>query len=461
MLGPDPVVQSPENCQNYNAYAYVLNNPMRFTDPSGYFSVGKLLKKGTRALKKVGKWFKEGYNWTKKNLHKARDLIKKKHRWVKKNYKVIVVVVVAVAATVLTWGAATAWGTYAMGQIGTIAFGAVSGAAMGAAQAAIAGGSWSDILRAGVQGAVTGAITAAVGSTLLHNWGTEALNAWNSKAYATAAGYHTMQSAGHAVVGGGLSELTGGNFKDGFIGAGSAAFLSPVGRGINKSLNFEVEAGARSNGWQYLGRTATAATMGGTVTAISGGKFANGAATAAFMHVVNHEAADFASNQIEKILVERRVAYDTLGVGNMLVSTNELLELFSHDYERILNDSKSQVISDAYLKGGNADNWFLRDFHNRDRKGFYGRPLDAGAGFYLVDGSSDFRPLKELSEKSYLSYEINYFTVGMASKIAGHSKIRSWTNFKLYTNKVRGDKRVGNRSDWFWAGYKYAGSMKP
>ncbi len=32
---PDNFVQQPENTQNYNRYAYVLNNPLRYTDPSG------------------------------------------------------------------------------------------------------------------------------------------------------------------------------------------------------------------------------------------------------------------------------------------------------------------------------------------------------------------------------------------------------------------------------------------
>jgi hypothetical protein len=127
---------------------------------------------------------------------------------------------------------------------------------------------------------------------VLHGWGDKALTAWADKADGAAVGYHALQSAGHAVVGGGLSELTGGNFKDGFIGAGFAALLSPVGRGINRRLKLG-EPGT-GNSWQYLGRTATAATIGGTVTAISGGKFGNGAATAAFLHVVNHEVMRWA-----------------------------------------------------------------------------------------------------------------------------------------------------------------------
>ena len=37
ILSPDKFVQSPANTQNYNRYSYCLNNPMKFTDPSGYF----------------------------------------------------------------------------------------------------------------------------------------------------------------------------------------------------------------------------------------------------------------------------------------------------------------------------------------------------------------------------------------------------------------------------------------
>ncbi len=37
-LSADPHVQSPYNSQSYNRYSYVLNNPLKYTDPSGYFS---------------------------------------------------------------------------------------------------------------------------------------------------------------------------------------------------------------------------------------------------------------------------------------------------------------------------------------------------------------------------------------------------------------------------------------
>ena len=35
VLSPDNFVQDPNNAQNYNRYSYCLNNPLRYTDPTG------------------------------------------------------------------------------------------------------------------------------------------------------------------------------------------------------------------------------------------------------------------------------------------------------------------------------------------------------------------------------------------------------------------------------------------
>src|ERR1035437_3391962 len=35
-LSPDPTVQAPGDAQSYNRYSYCMNNPLMYTDPSGY-----------------------------------------------------------------------------------------------------------------------------------------------------------------------------------------------------------------------------------------------------------------------------------------------------------------------------------------------------------------------------------------------------------------------------------------
>jgi len=42
MLQADPVVQDPNTSQSFNRYSYVHNNPLSFTDPTGYFSLRQL-----------------------------------------------------------------------------------------------------------------------------------------------------------------------------------------------------------------------------------------------------------------------------------------------------------------------------------------------------------------------------------------------------------------------------------
>jgi len=58
-ISPDPFVQDPFNSQSLNRYSYVLNNPLRYTDPTGYFgwdSIGNFFNGIGRAVGIIRLW---------------------------------------------------------------------------------------------------------------------------------------------------------------------------------------------------------------------------------------------------------------------------------------------------------------------------------------------------------------------------------------------------------------------
>ncbi|WP_439899616.1 RHS repeat-associated core domain-containing protein [Pseudomonas aeruginosa] len=66
-LQPDPLVQSPDNAQSWNAYTYVFNNPLAYTDPTGMFSFRQALGFAIAVIGTIlapqggGTWAKLGY----------------------------------------------------------------------------------------------------------------------------------------------------------------------------------------------------------------------------------------------------------------------------------------------------------------------------------------------------------------------------------------------------------------
>lgn len=86
-------------------------------------------------------------------------------------------------------------------------------------------------------------------------------------------------SVAHGIVGGVSSELSGGSFKSGFVGS-SVAFAASGAYGKGTKLG---------NAIGRQGRIFAAALSGGTASRLAGGKFANGAVTAAAGQAFNGE----------------------------------------------------------------------------------------------------------------------------------------------------------------------------
>jgi RHS repeat-associated protein len=249
-LSADTMIPYMYNTQSFNRYSYVRNNPLKYIDPSGHWGFSSI----TKAFKKVV------------NV-------------VKKYAKVIVIAV----AAYYTGGAALAWmgTTAATAGVGAMMVaGAAGGFVAGALSTKLNGGSWSQALSSGVKGAVVGAVSAGA-------------------AYGVAEGTASVFNLKDSAI------AHSSSFFNGAGGYGMAAFKA-VAHGISRALIAKAQnqrmssafwSGFTASGFSVgtkgyggvSGRTAIMAVVGGTVSQITGGKFANGAVTGAFVHLFNAE----------------------------------------------------------------------------------------------------------------------------------------------------------------------------
>ena len=132
-------------------------------------------------------------------------------------------------------------------------------------------------LHGGLYGAFSAAVFFGIGtgfSKLAYNGGGDVFGTGLSS------GEFSAKVLAHGVAGGVMSRLQGGKFGDGFLSAGVAELSSPMIDNIGPGRMDPSYAPAR---------VAVAAVVGGTTSAITGGKFANGAITAAFGRAFNSE----------------------------------------------------------------------------------------------------------------------------------------------------------------------------
>jgi len=85
-LSTDAFVQSPDFTQNFNRYSYCVNNPLKYTDPSGDFFIGTIV---TIIIDFFRTGITEGgfefWNWGKSNFNKAWETFDPTASWSRSN----------------------------------------------------------------------------------------------------------------------------------------------------------------------------------------------------------------------------------------------------------------------------------------------------------------------------------------------------------------------------------------
>ncbi|MGQ0700877.1 MAG: FG-GAP-like repeat-containing protein [Panacagrimonas sp.] len=210
-VSADPHIQAPSDSQSYNRYSYVRNNPLKYTDPSGFFwgALSKLIKKFWRPLLAIAVSFIPGIN---------------------------------ILAAGFIAGLITSGGDLKAGIFGALTAGAFS--AVGGYFAGVASKSVTGVLTTGerllkivAHGAVGGFSSVAQGG----KFGSGFLSAGFTEAFAPGiSGIKSTpgQAVAAAVIGGTASVLGGGKFGNGAVtGAFSYAFGS-IANGVANGQSF-------------------------------------------------------------------------------------------------------------------------------------------------------------------------------------------------------------------------------
>lgn len=276
----DPFVQDPSNSQSLNRYSYVMNCPVAYSDPSGFFRMkisfaGLSVNISNKSIS--AKISGDPIDWIKgpdingiNPYNRAIDhLDKKAYKAFGDDWNTVKVVAATIAVGVATGGT---------GFVATVLSGAATGFTGAYTSVSLAGGSSSQALKAGLKGALIGAATAAatygIGDMADAAYGGEkgAFEAapWAADKYAI----FGAKIIGHGIVQGAAAEANGGKFEHGFLAGAFTEAASP--------LIAETPGG-------IYGRTLSAAIVGGTASSLGGGKFANGAIAGIMTHLYNRE----------------------------------------------------------------------------------------------------------------------------------------------------------------------------
>jgi RHS repeat-associated protein len=264
-LQADPIIQEPLNGQNYNRYAYVQNNPLSYTDPTGF------------------SW------WTK---------------WRRPLLGLIAAIAVPWAASQLMVANASATGALAT-TVEIETFVSASVTSTGNAVANVAGGLAAGGIQGGnVQSAVIGAFTAGlqfgVGQALGH--ATPPLFS-NGALNSTAA----QKMLAHAAIGCASAAASGGSCK---AGAAAAGFSSFAGGSIPGANNI-------------LGRAAA----GAIASKLAGGKAEQGALLAAMEYLYNEiGSAGVPWVEFDPVAVTKEY-FKQIGVLTASIAVPELIAL--------------------------------------------------------------------------------------------------------------------------------------
>ncbi|MEX2961985.1 RHS repeat domain-containing protein [Microbulbifer sp. TYP-18] len=187
-LSADPFVQDLSNLQALNRYSYVLNNPLSYTDPGGYF-FKKLFKKLKKLVKKVWQGVKKVVKGVVKSVKRQLQAVGKLINAIPGLSTVVGIAIAVVASP-------AAAGVYFKVMAGlNVAISLANGAPLG------------DVIMGFAVGMVTSGIGGALGASLSNSLGV--------------AGHYLAGG----LAGGVAAKALGGRFKDGFAGGllGAAA----------------------------------------------------------------------------------------------------------------------------------------------------------------------------------------------------------------------------------------------
>ena len=231
-LTADPEVQDPENSQAPNRYSYCVNNPLRYTDPTGYNFFGDIVHAIGEAFGAIGKLLLQN-----------------------KQINELMMIGLGALAPTNPW-------LYAL-------IPATSGATTAAN-----GGNFADIIKAT-------AITAIEEAAFYKAGSVKNAELAMAKTLEDKVSAQIKSAALHGIVGGGINVMQGRNFQDGFL---SAAVVDSMSGAIDQI------GGGSEDFFPIMQRATASGIVGGTVAAATGGNFWDGFETGAASRLFNDEA---------------------------------------------------------------------------------------------------------------------------------------------------------------------------